>query len=162
MESGSIEAFAPVEAQLSLLLPMDYKQLICGYGSGSWQEFLWVLNPFSRNKYLNLVEQSRRLLEAERIIRGDWPDLVPFALYPEEGGLFPWGITDNGDRLFWRTEGEPGSWPIIVFESRGPEYECHQLSCCDFLREWLRGELIVSVFPDDTDAGRYQAFTSVA
>lgn len=55
IEPGSIEGFPSVEAQLGLALPRDYKRLICAYGTGSWKEFLWILNPFSSNPNLIYV-----------------------------------------------------------------------------------------------------------
>jgi hypothetical protein len=107
IEAGSLEAFSVVEARLGLTLPDDYKHLIYTYGTGAWKQFLWVLNPFSANRFLNLIEQAQRQLDADRIIRAHWPHHVPFALFPERGGLFPWAITDNGNRLYWLTAGEP-------------------------------------------------------
>lgn len=158
IEAGNTEGFLAVEARLVLGLPGDYKRLICAYGSGSWKGFLWVLNPFSSNRYLNLFEQALQQLDAERVIRTNWPGDVPFALYPERGGLFPWGITDNGDRLYWLTEGDPDRWPTLVYESRGPRYDRHELGCCEFLRRWVAGKLRVSVFPEDFEYGCAGAF----
>ncbi|WP_152049375.1 hypothetical protein [Tautonia marina] len=62
-----------METRLGLELPDDYKRLVHAYGSGSWMGFLWVLNPFSSNLYLNLLEQAQRQLAAERVIRTNWP-----------------------------------------------------------------------------------------
>jgi hypothetical protein len=157
IEPGSFESFRVLEAQLNLVLPWDYKQLICAYGTGSWKCFLWVLSPFSANRHLNLLEQMKRQLDAERTIRAKWPEDVPFTLYPEPGG-FPWAMTDNGDRLYWLTEGTSDEWPTVVFESRGPQYERHSTSCCEFLLQWMTGRLRVSVFPDDFDDGLVDAF----
>jgi SMI1-KNR4 cell-wall len=133
LEAGAKEDWKKVESSLSLELPDDYKNLVTSYGSGCWKQFLWILNPFSTNRNLNLIEQATCQLTAEREIRASCPEDVPFALYPESAGLFPWAITDNGDRLYWLTEGDPSDWPIIVYESRGPRFDRHKLSCCDFL-----------------------------
>jgi hypothetical protein len=139
-------------------LPRDYKALVCAYGTGSWKGFLWVLNPFASNVYLNLFEQAKLQLDAERLLRAKWPEQIPFALYPEPGGLFPWAMTDNGDRLYWLTKGEPDCWPTVVYESRGPGYDYHELCCCAFLRQWVAGELLVAVFPTDFEYGFVDAF----
>jgi hypothetical protein len=159
VDSGAMEDFAALEASMNINLPDDYKRLVCNYGSGSWKEFLWVLNPFASNRNLNLGEQAQRQLDAERTIKKSSPRDMPFALHPEPGGLFPWGLTDNGDRLFWLTEGNPNSWPTIVYESRGPEFDRHEINCCTFLRTWISGELQVKVFPDDFEYGFDGAFT---
>ena len=158
VEPGSPGAFTAVEARLDLALPADYKSLICAYGTGSWKGFLWVLNPFAQNRFHNLFEQTQRQLDAERTIRADWPGQVPFPIYPEPGGLLPWAMTDNGDRLYWLTEGKADTWATIVYESRGPQYDSHRMSCCEFLRRWVAGQLEVSVFPDDFEYGFVGAF----
>ena len=157
-EAGNVAAFTAVETSLALLLPEDYKRLIGTYGTGVWKEFLWVLNPFASNVYLNLFEQVKRQLDAERKIRADWPGNVPFALYPEQGGLLPWAMTDNGNRLYWQTVGDPAHWPTVIYESRGPEFECFPFGCCEFLLRWVSGKLPVSVFPRDFDFGFPFAF----
>jgi hypothetical protein len=151
-EAGNAEGLAQVEARFGIELPEDYKRLITAFGTGCWREFLWVLNPFSANTFLNLFDQTARQLDAEREIRRKWPAEVPFALYPETGGLLPWAMTDNGDRLYWITEREPDSWPTIIFESRGPRFDRHGLTCCDLLLGWVSGRVEISVFPDDFDA----------
>jgi hypothetical protein len=158
VEAGSPEAFAAVEARLGIALPDDYENLIGAYGTGCWKGFLWVLNPFASNRYLNLLEQTQRQLDAERAIRADRPSQVPFAIHPEVGGLLPWAMTDNGDRLYWVTQGHADEWAMVVYESRGPQYDCHRVTCCDFLRRWVAGQLRVSVFPDDFQYGFVGAF----
>lgn len=158
VEPGNPEAFTAVEARLGFALPADYKSLIHAYGTGSWMGFLWVLNPFAHSRFLNLFEQTQRQLDAERTIRANWPTQVPFPIYPEQGGLLPWAMTDNGDRLYWLTEGQPETWATIVCESRGPRYDYHRMSCCAFLRRWIAGELRISVFPDDFEYGFVSAF----
>ncbi|MFJ8478366.1 hypothetical protein [Kitasatospora sp. NPDC094011] len=56
-------------------------------------------------------------------MREDSPDLCPYPVYPEPGGLLYWASNYNGDHCFWLTEGDdPDRWPVVV---------------------WLRGE-----FPD--------------
>ena len=42
-----------VVAQLGLALPVDYMQFVDAFGSGSLNDFIHVLNPFSTNKNLN-------------------------------------------------------------------------------------------------------------
>ena len=38
--------------------------------------------------------------------------------YPASGGLLPWAYTENGDELYWLTNGHPDEWGIVVYESR--------------------------------------------
>ena len=98
-----------------------------------------------------LFAQGRRpiILEADREIRDSFPDDVPEALFPEPGGLHPWAGTDNGDRLYWRTEGNPDSWSVVVWESRGPQYEDYALTMSGFLVAWLQGDVRIPMFPPE-------------
>ena len=158
-ETGIDSQWSEVEQKLGWILPSDYKALIENYGTGCWLDFLWVLNPFSENVNLNLLDQAEIILEGERLVKSKYPDMIPFVLHPEKGGLFPWAITDNGDRLFWLTDDETGVFQIVVYESRGPEYEVYDLSCSEFLLQWLSGELRVGIFPDEFEYNKKDAFT---
>lgn len=160
-DAGSAEQWDQCERQLGLTLPSDYRQLVQTYGTGRWMNFLWVLSPFASNTYINLLDQATRQLDAERTIRAQFPDEMPFPLYPEPEGLFPWAATDNGDRLYWHTRGEPDLWPTIVYESRGPEFDRHLLPCTEFLTRWISGKLMVRVFPSSFDFGRPDSFVSM-
>ena len=158
VDAGNPMSFAAVEASLGLILPADYKNLVGAYGTGSWKGFLWVLNPFALNRFLNLLVQTESQLDAERVTRAGCPDQIPFPIHPEPGGLLPWAMTDNGDRLYWLTKGHADHWPTIIYESRGPRYDSFDMSCCEFLRKWVAGHLTVSVFPDDFEYGFANAF----
>jgi hypothetical protein len=92
-------------------------QFINQYGSGSVCEFFSVYNPFSRHKYLNLLDSWIGIfstLASPRSDPNDGQTLVPFPLYFEPGGLFPWGTTVNGEELFWKTDDNPDRWTMVV------------------------------------------------
>ena len=67
----------------------------------------------------------------------------------EEGGIFSFAQTDNGDFLFWETAGAPNKWRIIVNEGRGPEWEIFDLSMTEFIAGILTGQLKCTIFPED-------------
>src|SRR5215212_352286 len=76
LKTGHARAFANVAAALGLALPDDFKALVRQYGSGLWQVFWYLLDPFSDNDNLNLLKQSSRLrparwstLDSERALR---------------------------------------------------------------------------------------------
>jgi hypothetical protein len=50
--------------------------------------------------------------------------------------------------LYWRTEGTPSLWTIVVYEGRGPEYFEFQGSMTSFLEAVLSRQVRVRVFPD--------------
>jgi hypothetical protein len=38
-----------------------------------------------------------------------------YRFHPEPHGLFPWGVSNGGDRLFWRMTGpDPDRWPTVI------------------------------------------------
>src|SRR5205814_1895372 len=145
-ESGDDAAFNSVEAALGLRLPEDYKRLIRTYGSGQWQEFWFVLNPFTANEHLNLIRQSQvrrprswSALDAERAIRES--GTYPHPIYPEPGGILPWALTDNGGRFFWLTADPPEWWPTVYYPDRSPEYAVYEMSCTELLYGAVSGTI---------------------
>lgn len=150
IESGRNRDWTETEGRIGIALPDDYKQYINTYGSGQIGGFLLPFNPFSGNEYVNLVDQIRVRLDALRVIRDKYgPKECPYPLFPEKGGLLPWGATDNGDVLFWLTKGEPRHWAVIINESRSPLFERHAESMTDLLAKLITGEVRSEIFPED-------------
>jgi hypothetical protein len=145
-EKGGWEA---VEATLGFALPEDYKEFISTYGTGAVDGFLWVLNPFSKNQHLNLINQGTVRLDAQRRFAEDSGITTPYALHPDADGLFPWGLTDNGDVLYWLCKGAPSSWFIVVCDSRASYWEEFNFSTTEFLASLITRQIVVDVFPDD-------------
>lgn len=137
-----------VEATLELKLPNDYKQLISQYGTGRFSDFLYIFNPFAANEYFNLIYSSQKILTAQKELRKEFTEKFPFPLFPEPEGLFPWGATDNGNILYWYTKGEPHTWPILIWESRGSDYEIYNAFITEFLAQWLSREIDCQLFPE--------------
>jgi hypothetical protein len=141
-----------VEAEMGTTLPDDHKEFIGTYGTGRIDGFLWVFNPFSENENLNLITAGKVRLDALRELRDEFGEEVPYKLFPEDGGLLPFAATDNGDVLYWKTSGSPDDWTNVVNESRGPDYEEHQVGVVNFLYGILTREIICSIFPPDFPA----------
>ena len=164
-ETGGPQRWREVQAELRTGLPTDYCQFIERYGTGCVDEYLWVLSPFTEREPLHLVKEGARLLKGMRYLRTECGDeQVPYPVFPEPGGVLPWGVTDNGDMLFWVTKGEPGEWFVAVNEGRGPMWEeCH-CSMVDFLVRVLskefRSEIMAVEFPSDSPEFRVVAPTS--
>jgi hypothetical protein len=151
-EAPTAENWIAVENQLGRL-PADYKALLGRFGTGSVDRFLWVLNPASVNRHLNLLQQKEPILSALRELR-DSGEPSPYPIHPEAGGLLPFGKTDNGDALFWQTVGEPDKWPVVVNAARDPAYEQFECDMTDFLAGVLTRRLRCSVFPEDFPSAR--------
>jgi hypothetical protein len=154
--SGSGADWTGVEERLSLEFPAEFKQLVHVFGTGPWAGFLHVLSPFATNELL-LERCALRSLGALHEIRRTRPDDVPYALYPESLGLFPWAITDNGDTICWLTEGF--NWPTVIFPPRDPTFEVHRLSPASLIAEFLNGTLqspcLIEPFEGDAPVTRH-------
>ncbi len=137
------------ERQLNTELPDDYKVYINNFGSAYVDKFLTIYNPFSQNPNLNLIEQTKIILEDYRWLQAQGNEQIPFPLFPDKDGLLPFGTTDNGDVLFWKTSGEPNQWTIVVNASRESLYDRFDENMTDFLTKILRRELVCAIFPAD-------------
>jgi len=138
-----------VERRLGIELPEDYKEFLACYGTGAVDNFLWMLNPFSQNENLNLIVQAGARLDAQRQFSAESGVETPYALHPEANGLFPWGVTDNGDVLYWLCKGFLTTGTIVVCDSRASRWREFPLSTSEFLAALVTKELVVDVFPDD-------------
>jgi hypothetical protein len=150
VETGGAEPdWQAVEAKLGTALPDDYKAFTQAYGSGKFDDFLWLFSPFAPPGPGNLVDERASTLDAYAESRTKFPERYPLPPFPEPGGVLPLGRSDNGDELYWVTEGEPDEWQIALFGSRSTPYERHALGVTAFLAALLAGELETRVFPDD-------------
>jgi hypothetical protein len=146
--TGDDGAWKSIEADIGGILPSDYKNFIAAYGVGRIDGFLSVYSPFSKNRFLNLVSQSKAVFNSLRVFRAESGLRLPFPVYPEEDGVFPWGCTDNGDQLYWRFRRGKFEHPLVVAESRGPEWQEFNVSMTDFLANVLARRITCGVFPE--------------
>lgn len=155
--------WAEIERRLGLRLPLDYKRLVETYGQGSFDGFLWVLQPSESNQNLDLLRQRGARLDALRTLR-DSGEEVPFGVENTDEELVPWAITDNGDVCYWvrSTSDDPDEWVVTVNEARGPRWKTFALSTSEFLVAVLSGNLRVDLFPDDfpSDSPVFEAVTT--
>ena len=146
--SAPVSTFAgpwgPIEADLGLTLPADYKDFVRLYGHGHFLGFLGVNVPATANRYVHLTFSALMICNAHRGADG-----LPYPLWPEPGGLLPFGSTDNGDYLCWLTGGRPEEWSIVVW---GRAFDHFQAFACDmtsFLAGLATGAIQPEDFPDD-------------
>jgi SUKH superfamily protein len=136
-----------IESTIGTVLPADYKQFIDTYGSGAIGRFVSIFNPFSKNQHVNLLDAIRTKLDALRELQGEFESERRYPLFPEAGGLLPFGGTDNGDVFFWKTSGEPDQWPVVINESRAPEYEEFAIDMTGFLAGILMRTITSAILP---------------
>jgi hypothetical protein len=138
LEPGHPARWPAVEATLGTTLPDDYKEFVTAYGTGTFDDFLSVFTPFAVDSDGNLLCQR---------------DVAPPPACPGPDSLLPVGRTQNGDQIFWSTEGEPDGWPVVALASSSTEPERHELGLVPFLSWLLGGTLATAVFPPELGEG---------
>ncbi|WP_410599471.1 SMI1/KNR4 family protein [Amycolatopsis sp. lyj-90] len=122
-----------VEVELGLVLPSDFKELAARYGEGDFDD-ISLLSPD------DLLTSARDLLPMAGGFRDEFPEAVPFPLWPEPGGVLEWARTGNGDSLCWLTGGEPDDWTTVVWNPRDSA-DRYESSAVAFLCAYFGGEL---------------------
>lgn len=140
------DGWRSIESSIGTPLPEDYKRYIETFGTGGIDGFIWIFNPLARNPNVNLIQQIPSELEALRALKHE---VIPFPLFPEIGGLLPFGATDNGNVLYWLTRGNPEDWPIVIYEGRGPKHQVFKLEMTALVAKLLAGTVRCDVFPTD-------------
>jgi hypothetical protein len=152
-DTGDFGRWQKIEDDLGISLPDDYKEFINVFGTVQIGDFIYVLSPFTENPHLNLKEQVFEILEGFRSLGSFFGgEKYTHPLYPDKGGLLPWGFSINGDHLFWLTQGEPRDWRIAVDESRGASFETYNQSMSGFLSKLLRKEIRSEILGDNLNA----------
>ncbi|MEU5878031.1 SMI1/KNR4 family protein [Spirillospora sp. NPDC047279] len=140
-----------VEREIGLRLPGDYKLIVTEYPGLTIDRFLTVHRPAGES-FHDLRSFAESILEGARELRDEF-DEIPYPLYPEEGGVYPWGSTANGDHVFWQVTGPPDSWPVVVAGRDYAEDDWWRFdgSASDFLAGVLTGRVscpvLVEGFP---------------
>jgi len=99
-------------------LPPDFVELAELYGAGTFDEGITILVPGHASEPFDLVRQTEDQRWALRYLR-DQGFEPPHD--PEQ--LLPWGIDEGGNVLWWLMQGDPASWPAVVNEARGDEWQ---------------------------------------
>jgi len=129
-------------------IPADYRKFIEIYGTGIIDDYLWVLNPFSKNQYLNF-NKSSVLMEVYIEFRDMFPELDRRPPYPQNGSFFPWAITDNGDSLFWIIDNESSEWKTGIHCPKQTDEEIYDFNMSTLLCKILNREIVSDIFASD-------------
>lgn len=144
--AGSPAQWRQLEEEFALTFPDDYKELIATYGAGRFVNFFGIVNPFYTCTNDIAFAEFIRLRTADMArAKASYPKrAVSLPVYPQKGGLFPWGYTDNGETICWLTEGDKGRWPIICLEvGYLNNYDIFRLSIIQFIAKWLTNKISV-------------------
>jgi hypothetical protein len=131
--------------------PADYIDFINRYGSGRIANFLLIFNPFSAKEELNFFDQFNFILEDFKYLVDSDSEYYRYRLYPEDGGLIPFGVTDNGDYIFWVVDPKEDSnlWKVAIVAARSPEVELLPWGMLKFIEKLVQGSAKPSSFPQN-------------
>lgn len=144
------ESWVAAETALSVALPREYYEVATTYGCGRfWGEDttdFTLFNPGAPD-YLSEVEfECQRLREAKE--HSD-PEDFTFAVFPNKGGLLPYGLDDQNVRFCWRTGSAPDSWPIVIMWDWGQDgFLEFGMPLTDFLAGILTRSITLRCWPE--------------
>ena len=139
--------WSKAESHLGTRLPSEFKQIVDLYGLGSFGEVMTLFCPETELSHMNLLNQFDS--HQTDIVSFRW--VLNRPIYPDKGGLLPFGTSENWEMFYWLTEGEPDTWPILINEQRGPEINRFDMSLSQLMVANLRQELKTTVLPDYED-----------
>ncbi|WP_158847928.1 SMI1/KNR4 family protein [Saccharothrix deserti] len=102
-----------VERELGTPLPSDYKELLTRFPSGGFRDIMFSNPGEGTEECANLKRENAELLEifADEdlgYLRG-----VSYRLFPEPGGIYPWGSDGAGGTFWWVTgSADPDDWHV--------------------------------------------------
>ncbi|MFC0864228.1 hypothetical protein ACFHYQ_18190 [Sphaerimonospora cavernae] len=146
-----------LESEVGLVFPADYKELMSRYSEMVIDDFLGLRIPHP-GLYSERSQRENALSVLEDLIFDDEDELTYIdergncytgpilSIYPEVGGLYLWGSTNNGDYCLWLTDQDPGNW--IVYITRGDIWWNFPGPLLDFLVGLLSGTVRCPLFPN--------------
>ena len=63
--------------------------------------------------------------------------------------MLPLGRTDNGDELYWVTDGQPDQWPVALVEARAALQEVYPMPVTSFLAALAANQLASRILPTE-------------
>ena len=138
-----------VEQELTPL-PGDYKWFIERYGTGSiLGSYMAIYNPFSRNQYLNLVNEAEAVADSFRDLIALFPESYgQYPFFPPIGGFLPFGRNSDGTYFVWSTVGDPNDWTVAVYP-RAPHPRAFDMGLVEWLVRLFSGEIRAYHLADD-------------
>ena len=110
-----------------------------------------MVEMFRNSKFktlnLNSFEQYKVMKNSYEIMINNKLMEYDYSFYDNGIGLFPWGITDNGDELYWNYMN--GIAEVVIFASRYADVFSCKLNMIDFLTGLLTKKIECDIFPDD-------------
>jgi len=128
--------------ELGTRLPAEYIAVMECYGAGIWSDWLCFFTALRFADRRGLAFHAKRSMENYRMLRADYPEFHPLAIWPEPGGFLPFASTTYGDEIGWLTIGEPEGWPLLVNPRQSDPGPPLEGSLVEILLSWVRGKPI--------------------
>ncbi|MEY9966176.1 hypothetical protein ABIA33_004235 [Streptacidiphilus sp. MAP12-16] len=132
-----------VEASLGgVALPSDYKTLVETFPRGRFQGAIRLIRPgdhgYPRTEYLGYF---RSLLDHLSEMKLADQTACPYPIFPQPGGIIPWGERQQGDLVFWLPNGpDSDAWPTLVHDSERRIWQEVPLGVADLLLQAVKGK----------------------
>lgn len=137
-----------IERDMNYVFPEDYKNFINKYGEGAINDFFWIMSPFSEYENLNTKKRFYQMKDSYEYMKKENSTMFKYQFFDGNIGLFPWGITDNGDEIYWHIQGGIKS-TIVIYAARYSEVKEYDMTATEFLFKILNKEFVCPIFPDD-------------
>jgi hypothetical protein len=138
---GSKKDWTAFQKSIGLTFPTDYFTVAHTYGSGRFLAGeLKIANPFDPDDEGFAAFELKTLRENKE----SSPDSIRFPLFPEKGGLYPFGIDGNGNTFAWITADKSSHWSIACFNPSQDYSEVVNVSLIDFLIEMASNQLNIN------------------
>ncbi|EME61655.1 SMI1/KNR4 family protein [Amycolatopsis decaplanina] len=130
--------WAAVELDLGLALPSDYKALLTKFPGGVFRQIV-IDSPVADDQawaeYKNALDELLQILGDEDL---EYLDNVDYHLYPEPGGLLPWGADGQGGTFCWITDSsDRDHWRIAYHDQSADQWREHPGPVTQLLYEIL-------------------------
>lgn len=116
-------------------LPADYRLLVESFPDGRFRDLIKIIRPGmnggSDKEYLGYFATQ---LDDMRGWREDGDGEFPYPIFPETGGVLPWGQGPAGELFFWLTDdGDPDHWPTVWADRFYAEWHRYDLRMSEVL-----------------------------
>jgi hypothetical protein len=135
--------------QAARTIPPSHDDLTQVYGTGCFDEFLWIFADGADNGNLDIGACTD---EMQSILRSKEASALRASVATYDvtlENLVQWGVTDNADTLMWIPAGDPANWPTIIIQAGQLDFTISDRSSTGVVLSLLTGELHIPFFPAD-------------
>lgn len=123
-----------VEEHYNIKYPDDYIEFVTKYGIGQFIDYISIYVPINSEAY---YKEKEDICLNYKKFRTKFPNEYTHNIFPEDNGLLPLGVTDDGSEIWWKTNKEKEKWTIVVYDENSWDYEEYQMQVCEFLYKFL-------------------------